>query len=235
MIKLQDLTPAIYYNQSRDFQFIGRLYDIILNWVKTDVDTIYALPIGVNVDERLLNLLALTLGFQSKHHYNTKHLKAVCSVLPYIMRNKGSLNSIETVISAILNAEGILEEFSCTLQTNNLLEIQLPPKLADTTLLNDLLWYIVPAGLSCAITKEIRQKKEITTQLEIADKVTIYKDDNKKPINPQELGILLKLKKDPEAEADSNITTDMDLLLQPGARDNKGILMNIEIPKISRQ
>lgn len=30
MIKVQNLTPDIYYNRSRDFQFIGRLYDVVL-------------------------------------------------------------------------------------------------------------------------------------------------------------------------------------------------------------
>ena len=42
MIKLQDMTPDVYYNQSRDFQFIGRLYDIVLNSVKTNADLIIA-------------------------------------------------------------------------------------------------------------------------------------------------------------------------------------------------
>ena len=38
MIKLQDYTPDIYYSESRDFQFIGRLFDLVLNYVKTNVD-----------------------------------------------------------------------------------------------------------------------------------------------------------------------------------------------------
>ena len=44
MIKLQDYTPEVYYKQSRDFQFLGRLYDVILNAVKTNSDMIYAVP-----------------------------------------------------------------------------------------------------------------------------------------------------------------------------------------------
>ena len=38
MIKLQNLTPEVYYKESRVFQFIGRLYDIVLNSVKTETD-----------------------------------------------------------------------------------------------------------------------------------------------------------------------------------------------------
>ena len=94
MIRLQDLVPNVYYEKSRDFQFIGRLFDIVLNSVKTNSDTLYNLPSGKNKDERLLNLLAFTLGFQPKHHYNSKQLEAICSVLPLIIQNKGSLMAI---------------------------------------------------------------------------------------------------------------------------------------------
>ena len=42
MIRLQDMTPSVYYDQSRDFQFIGRLFDVVLNSVKTNADMVYA-------------------------------------------------------------------------------------------------------------------------------------------------------------------------------------------------
>ena len=61
MIKLQNLTPEIYYKQSRDFQLIGRLFDIVLNYVKTNADNLYSLPIGNDMNENLLNLLSYTL------------------------------------------------------------------------------------------------------------------------------------------------------------------------------
>ena len=72
MIKLQNLTPVVYYDQSRDFQFIGRLYDLVLNYIKTNAANLYNLPSGKNMDEQLLNLLALTLGFKPKKNYNSK-------------------------------------------------------------------------------------------------------------------------------------------------------------------
>ena len=72
MIRLQDLTPAVYYDQSRDFQFIGRLYDLVLNYSKTNAANLYNLPIGENMDEQLLNLLALTLGFKPTKNYKDR-------------------------------------------------------------------------------------------------------------------------------------------------------------------
>ena len=91
MIKLQDLTPEVYYKESRDFQFLGRLYDLVLNSVKTESELIYNLPLSPNVNEKMLELLTLTLGFKPKHQYNSKQLYAICSVLSEIIRNKGSI------------------------------------------------------------------------------------------------------------------------------------------------
>ena len=175
MIKLQELTPSVYYEQSRDFQFIGRLYDIVLNYVKTNADNLYTLPIGKNMDEKLLNLLAFTLGFQSKHHYNSKQLLAICSVLPLILKHKGSLNAILIAVNSILYAEGINQALDYEFKDNNLV-LYLSPDLSDLTLLKDIMIYILPAGIGCDIIKEIQSVNKIETILTTKDEVTVYKD-----------------------------------------------------------
>lgn len=173
MIKLQDLTPSIYYEQSRDFQFIGRLYDIVLNYIKTNADNLYTLPIGKNMDEKLLNLLAFTLGFQSKHHYNSKQLLAICSVLPLILKNKGSLNAILIAVNSILYAEGINQALNYEFKDNNLV-LYLSPDLSDLTLLKDIMIYILPAGIGCDMIKEIQSVNKIETILTTKDEVKVY-------------------------------------------------------------
>ena len=175
MIKLQELTPSVYYEQARDFQFIGRLYDIVLNYVKTNADNIYTLPIGKNMDEKLLNLLAFTLGFQSKHHYNSKQLLAICSVLPLILKHKGSLNAILIAVNSILYAEGINQALDYEFQNNNLV-LYLSPDLSDLTLLKDIMIYILPAGIGCDMIKEIQSVNKIETILTTKDEVKVYKD-----------------------------------------------------------
>lgn len=175
MIKLQELTPSVYYEQSRDFQFIGRLYDIVLNYVKTNADNLYTLPIGKNMDEKLLNLLAFTLGFQSKHHYNSKQLLAICSVLPLILKHKGSLNAILIAVNSILYAEGINQALDYEFKDNNLV-LYLSPDLSDLTLLKDIMIYILPAGIGCDMIKEIQSVTKIKTILTAKDEVTVYKD-----------------------------------------------------------
>ena len=175
MIKLQELTPSVYYEQSRDFQFIGRLYDIVLNYVKTNADNLYTLPIGKNMDEKLLNLLAFTLGFQSKHQYNSKQLLAICSVLPLILKHKGSLDAILIAVNSILYAEGINQALDYEFKNNNLV-LYLSPDLSDLTLLKDIMIYILPAGIGCDMIKEIQSVNKIETVLTTKDEVTVYKD-----------------------------------------------------------
>ena len=153
LIKFQDLTPEVYYKRSRDFQYIGRLFDLVLNNAKMNTDIISSLPLNPDMDPRLLDLLALTLGFKSKHEHNTTQLAALCSIFPFVLRNKGSKLAIETACNALLNAEGITKEASIEV-SNQIVSIFLPSELSDLNLLKDLLNYILPAGMSCSIVRE---------------------------------------------------------------------------------
>lgn len=177
MIKLQDLTPAIYYNQSRDFQFIGRLYDLVLNYSKTNAANLYNLPIGKNMDEQLLNLLALTLGFKPTRNYNSKQLRAICSVLPTILKHKGSIQALVFATNALLAAEGVRQPLDYTIYPKQGITLYVAQELADLSLFTDLLDYLLPAGLSCMIVKESQSVHEVKTILSVTDTVNITEAD----------------------------------------------------------
>lgn len=187
MIKTENLTPEIYYQMSRDFQLLGRLYDVVLNSTKTDVDLLYNLPIGINSNLDNLDLLAMTLGFVPKHKYNAKHLKAVCSVLPLIMRNKGSLQSIIILVNTILHVEGIKETVECFEKTHlddnnktvkdHSVVIAVPDKLQDLSLIYDLLDYLLPAGISYELMLVFTVKINGKTELGYKDTIKIYSNE----------------------------------------------------------
>jgi len=156
MIKLQDMTPEVYYQRSRDFQFIGRLYDIVLNSVKTNADMIYSLPLSDNSDTKLIDLMTMTLGFKSKHNYNIKQLTALCSAFAYIIQNKGNMTAIETACNVLAHAEGVKAKVVVEQERDSTgllpkLNIYVPEALTDLNLLKDLLNYIIPAGMQIAI------------------------------------------------------------------------------------
>ena len=179
LIKFQDLTPEVYYKRSRDFQYIGRLFDLVLNNAKMNTDIISSLPLNPDMDPRLLDLLALTLGFKSKHEYNTKQLAALCSIFPFVLRNKGSKLAIETACNALLNAEGITKEASIEV-SNQIVSIFLPSELSDLNLLKDLLNYVLPAGMSCSLVQEATLvPPKSTTLVNYQDYVVNYTNTSK--------------------------------------------------------
>jgi hypothetical protein len=178
MIKLQDLTPEIYYKQSRDFQFIGRLYDVVLNYIKTNAANLYNLPSGQNMDEQLLNLLALTLGLKTTKQYNSKQLRAICGVLPTILKYKGSIQALVLATNALLQAEGVKQPLDYTLVPKQGITLYVAQELNDLTLFTDLLDYLLPAGLSCTIVKESQSVHEITTIIGVQDYIKINQVDD---------------------------------------------------------
>jgi hypothetical protein len=161
MIITQKLVPSVYYDKSRDFQLIGRIYDIVFNYLKANIDTLYNNPLSNNSDKQLIDLLTYTLGFKAKHKYNTNQLMAVCSSLMLIMRNKGNLKSIDYTLQALLKSEGITDTGNFNI-SNNKLTIYCSAKLSDTILLSDMLDYILPAGMTYNIVKQIQLNENST-------------------------------------------------------------------------
>ena len=179
MIRLQDMTPDVYYNQSRDFQFIGRLFDIVLNAVKTNTDLINECPISDNLDTSLIDLVALTLGFKSKHNYNVRQLKALCTTFLKILKKKGSIESIELALTTLFQAENVDQKFSYDLsEDHTLLTVFIPATLSDINLFKDLLNYILPAGMSTRLVRTYLKERTTTTYLTTQDKVVIKTQGN---------------------------------------------------------
>lgn len=176
MIQLKNLTPHVYSDQSRDFQFIERLFDVVLNSVKTGCDNLYSLPFSDDSDRQLTTLLSLTLGFKSKHHYNAAQLASLCTAMCEIMKLKGTLHAIDLLCKTMLNSEGIADEAFISRSDSDpyAIDIYLPQTLSDASLLKDALDYVLPAGVSCRIIKELHLAKSAETRLTTNDDVAVY-------------------------------------------------------------
>lgn len=178
MIRTVNLVPSVYYNRSRDFQALGRVYDIVFNYLKTNIDIISNISASDTVDEKLLDLVASTLGFKQMHNYNIKHLRGLCSIFMYIVRNKGTVKAIKTVADMLLHIEGISGEAYIEVERTKLINgdianispiicIYVPKQLTNTTLLTDVLDYVIPAGMKVEI-----RRKGITKVNTIKDNYT---------------------------------------------------------------
>lgn len=176
MIKMYEQVPQVYMNASRDFQYLSRLIDVVLNSVKYNIDGIYSLPNNPSNVE-LTELLALTLGFKVKRNYDKEQLAALVSILPSILKYKGTQTAIDLVGKAIIKASGTPGTFLSSVK-DNVLEIILPREQVDITLFLDLLPYILPAGLSCRIIKRTVQQSMVSTEtgFESAIRAVLVKD-----------------------------------------------------------
>lgn len=156
MIKTEKSVPEIFYRDSRDFQFLGRVFDTVFNSLKTNSELVESNPFSDNFDTKLIDLLTLTLGFKSRHHYNINQLTAMCSAFMRAIKCKGTIKSIQTAVDTLLRAEGISDAARIEVDSEtSTLQIYVPLALKDTNLLNDLLDYILPAGMGYEIIKQL--------------------------------------------------------------------------------
>jgi hypothetical protein len=167
MIKFRDQVPLIYTSASRDFQYLSWLINIVLNNVKHNIDDIYKLPTDIT-DSKLTELLALTLGFKVKRVYEQKQLRALVSILPSIMKNKGTEKAVKLAGEALVCAAQAEGEVSCKM-VDGILEIQLPKELIDIALFIDLLPYILPAGIPCHLVRKTTIKDTIVSKFELSE------------------------------------------------------------------
>lgn len=176
MIKMYDQVPLIYNNASRDFQFLSHLIDIVLNSVKHNADDLYDLP-NSKASSALTELLAMTLGFKVRRNYNKDQLIAIVEILPTILKYKGTTYAVSIAGEALIRAAGAAGRFKCELEDDLVLHITFPQDssgLIDISLFNDLLPYILPAGVTCRIFRKTEIVKSRTVYLDFHN--TLFAD-----------------------------------------------------------
>ena len=147
MIRVKDLVPGIYYEESRDFQVFGNTFEAVFNYLKTNVDLINENPLDRRSSILVVKLIAKTLGFDSKHEYDMDDLRTICSIFIECVRSKGTKESIEKAVSGLLNSQHITSGFK-VIPEDNEVKIYLPKSVRDVVLLEDLFDYILPAGIT---------------------------------------------------------------------------------------
>ena len=153
-MKVEKLIPEVYYKQSRDFSYIGRLLEIVFNYMRTGAECVAVNSNSPNVDATTIELIALTLGFESKHKYTTRDLIYIISSFSDMIRKKGTKEAINTAIKLLMNSQKIkvdlITDFVGSLSEGEdrfIFDIRIPHQLTDIILLEDLFDYILPAGV----------------------------------------------------------------------------------------
>lgn len=155
MIVTQKATPEVYYKRSRDFQAIGRVFDVVFNYLKTASDQLDNITVNELIDVKLLDLVATTLGFKKSHEYNSKELLAFCCSFSAILKCKGTKKSIEDILKAIAGAQNIVGNIHLVYDPDLFrVNIFVPETFTELALFEDVLDYILPAGVSYRVIKE---------------------------------------------------------------------------------
>lgn len=182
-MRTQNLVPDVYYKESRDFSYIGRLLEVLFNYSKTNTDLVKVSAMDKNIPSSLIDLLATTVGFESKHEYITSDLIAICSAFSYLLRNKGSLRAIEDAIYILLYTQGITyspDIYYLTDNTGHIIDryhlvIEIPAEIKDVVLLEDLFEYILPVGFTYNfIYVKGDSSRSQETAIEMKDLVSVH-------------------------------------------------------------
>ena len=151
LIRLQDNVPEPYVNQSRDFQLMVRAYDCILNGVKFDIDSMRHITNTDECNSKILQLLQTKVGFFSDKNITDDELRYVLRAFPTIIKNKGSLKGIKQAVWTFLKLNHIKTSFSIIVYgkdsaTPYTIQIGIEAGFRDTTILDEILRYILPTG-----------------------------------------------------------------------------------------
>lgn len=195
IFRLQENMPDVYVRKSRDFQLLCNSFDAVFNGVKNDIDSITNVVDTRLCSERLLPLLQTKLGFFTNKHLTATELRTVLQAFKYIVRDKGSRTGIREAIEVFLkvaNASNksriqIVDNFvsidghtSETRPGNTyIVEVAIEGQQMDTTLLTELLKYVLPAGYQ--LKYSFYNATQTVTQIHDKDTVHIIfvdKSDN---------------------------------------------------------
>jgi len=219
MIKVQNQVPSIYPSASRDFQYLSWLFNIVLNSVKHNVDDMYDLP--RSNDQKLTELLALTLGFKIRRNYDQAQLAAIVNAIPVLLRYKGTEKALQIAGESLIKASGTTGQFKINILGNGVLEIIIPKDILDITLFIDLLPYIAPAGMTCKISRKNEVQGNYITEIEYEDQLEAkwFKDLTLEGMNKTaatESPMLFE----PESQTNADLSNISEGLLNVGILDN---------------
>ena len=157
MIRLQDKTPEVYCSESRDFQLFCRFYDCVVNGIKFDIDTIPDILDAMTCRTSMLQLLQTKLGFFTNKKLTDDALRYVLTAFPIMVKNKGSLKSIQQAVNVFFKVYGIRSEVKVWLVSeptkiqdvwvnDHTLVIGINSTVKDISLLEEIFRYILPTG-----------------------------------------------------------------------------------------
>lgn len=157
MFRVQDNVPEVYVNYSRDFQLFCRLYDIIFTGIRYSIDSMEYLTDSKNYNVEVSELLQKKLGIFNSINVSDKELKYLIDAFPYIIRNKGNVYAIESILRVF---QRITADPSTTFTVDytkfnveHSIQIDVSNNIRHIDLIREVLQFIVPTGYTVTINE----------------------------------------------------------------------------------
>ena len=201
ILRVQDMTPQVYTEESRDFQLLSRLYDSVFNGLKFDADSISSLINTKECRTNILKLLQTKLGFFTERKIDDEKLRSILECFPIIVRNKGSLGAVKQVLYLFLRIYSVSsdmeiyylptpssppfsEQEPCVLANGKppendslVMRIHSFQTRPDTTIIEELFRYILPSGTNYYIEfDKLTKLPDIVLKSEDAAELTFISD-----------------------------------------------------------
>ena len=183
IFRLQEHVPDVYPRKSRDFQLMCNLYDCVNNGVKYDIDSIVNIVDTKTCSSSVIPLLQTKLGFFCNKEYSTEQLRVVLSGFQHALKHKGSRRGVLEAIQLYLKAQGVSRgsKVSVTNKPTNkgttsvsgeyIVDVGIESEMLDTSLLTDILRYILPAGYK--LEYSFYTGYDQSSEIDYEDKVTV--------------------------------------------------------------
>lgn len=148
MFRFEDHMPEYWENESRDFQLLTRLNDLVFMGQRADIATIQNLNSSKKCKNSLLPILAKKVGFFTDKDIEDDVLRNIIGAFRLAVKHKGTKKGILYAVTAILKAEKSTGQPEIIINKDNThtIEIFTPVKLVNEVALREFLKYIIPAG-----------------------------------------------------------------------------------------
>ena len=177
MIRFEECVPRVYTSESRDFQLMCRLYDLIYStsFSSQMIEGDILNPIFAR--DNILEYFAHKVGFFPKSEVNDVTLRYIISAFPEMIKYKGTKKAILMAINAVLKSEfnsfivntPIVEIYKNNEYSGYVINLFLPSTIKNENILRELLEYIMPTGFDLSITyfRSIPQGTDFLTKIKV--------------------------------------------------------------------
>lgn len=155
MFRISEKVPEVYMKESRDFQILPRIDDLLFLGEHYDISTIQELNNPKKCRNSCLKYLAEKVGFYTDKYIPDNVLINIISAFRTALKNKGTDLGIQQAVIAILKAENSIDPPKIVYTRGNsslqyyeqyTINIYTPIKIINEVALREFLKYIIPAG-----------------------------------------------------------------------------------------